>query len=110
PLWWVVLAAVSLILVYGAGIWALTPKVWSFAPEAADFYAVEQESPAASEGELYRAMAEGYLLPGDGKTQLERNAESLKLIEMLVRIQTVGLIGLGGAAFVLSFLVERAST
>lgn len=105
---WIALASVSLLLVYGAGIWALVPRQWSFAPDAADFYAVEQESPFASEGELYRAMAEGYLLAGDGQSQLERNAESVKFIEMLVRIQSVGVIGLGAAAFILAFLVERA--
>ncbi len=109
PMWWFFLAGASLIMIYGAGIWALVPRRYSFAPDAEDFHAVEQQYPQASDGELYRAMAEGYLLPAGGRSTLDRNQDHVKFIETLVRIETVGLIALGASAFVLVVLVAQAS-
>jgi hypothetical protein len=106
PAWWVVLAAVSLIVVFGAGLLAIQPRKYSFAPDAEGFHSIEQKYPDASETELYRAMAEGYLEEAEGKTQLERNRENLKLIELLVRIETGGVVALAVMAFILAFLIS----
>jgi hypothetical protein len=106
PLWWILVAAASLVAVYVPGLWALWPRTYSFAPDANDFLQVEQASPGASDGELYRALAEGYLLSdATGKNQLDRNRDAIKIIDNLVNIQMVGIAVLTAMAFVLAFLI-----
>jgi hypothetical protein len=109
PLWWIGVAAASLIAIFGAGLWAILPRIYSFAPDASHFHQVEEGFPGASEGELYRAMAEGYLLPDPktGKNQLERNRKEIRFIDTLVSIQMVGVAALTAMAFVLAFLIGR---
>lgn len=108
PAWWLVLAALPLLMVLVAGLWAVQTKEYSFAPDAAAFYEIEQKYPNSTEGDLYRALAEGYLFEAeDGKTQLQRNRDILGGIELLVRVETAGIIGVAGMAFVLVFLIEK---
>jgi hypothetical protein len=107
PLWWTILAAISLAVIYGAGLWAMQPAEYSFAPDAEDFYVVEQTYPASSQGEFYRSLAEGYLLVGpDGESRLGKNQEQLERIELLVRFETMGIAVLGILAFLLAFVIE----
>jgi len=106
PGWWIVLAAVSLVVVFGAGLMAIQPRDYSFAPDASAYHVIERDYPDASEGELYRATAEGYLFEAeDGKTQLQRNRETLSRIELLVRLETYGIAGLAAMAFLLAFMI-----
>jgi hypothetical protein len=107
PLLWTILAASSLIVVYGTGLRALWPSDYSFAPDGQDFQHVEQTYPSATVDALYRSLAEGYLFaPPDGVPQLKRNQDKLKRLERLVRIETGGIVALGILAFWLAFIID----
>jgi hypothetical protein len=107
PVWWIILAALSLLAVFGAGIYAIQPRTYSFAPDATAFHRIEQDYQESSEDELYRAMAEGYLLPNDAanRNQLQRNRDILTDIDIAVQVETYGVIGLTMMAFILAFLI-----
>jgi hypothetical protein len=105
--WWIVLAALALVVVLGAGLWALRPAEWSFAPDPLSFYAIEETYPHASQGQFYRSLAEGYLLPGaDGKPRIIKNQDRLKFLSRLVVAEGWGLVALGILAFILAFLID----
>jgi hypothetical protein len=108
PLWWTTAAALVLIVLFGCGLWAVKPRDYFFAPDAADFYAVERESPDATTGQLYRSLAEGFLEPEEGRTRLAENEEQLATLDRLVRLETVALAILAFLAFSLAFLIEIA--
>lgn len=106
PLWWTLLAAVALLLVFASGLWAVQPRGYFFAADAIDFHAVEQESPEATPGQLYRSLAEGFLDAEEGTSVLARNDMQIAKLDRLVRLETAGLAMLAFLAFSLAFLVE----
>lgn len=107
PLWWIIAASLALAVVYGAGIWALRPADWSFAPDVLSFHSLMNEYPDASQGQFYRSLADGYLLPGtDGKPRIQKNQDGLQWLARLVNIQMWALVVLGVLAFALAFLID----
>jgi hypothetical protein len=95
------------LAVFGAGIYAIQPRTYSFAPDATDFHQIEQDYQESSENDLYRAMAEGYLFPNDdaNRNQLQRNRDILTDIDTAVLVETGGVLGLTAMAFILAFLI-----
>jgi hypothetical protein len=108
PVWWILFAGLSLLAVFGAGIYAIQPRTYSFAPDATDFHQIEQDYQESSENDLYRAMAEGYLFPNDdaNRNQLQRNRDILTDIDTAVLVETGGVLGLTAMAFILAFLID----
>jgi hypothetical protein len=108
PLWWLVGAGISLLVIFVAGLWALQPANYSFAPDAGDFYLNVQKHPTASDDQFYRSLAEGYLIASNGQTQIERNQKGLQRLARLVRIETIGIAALVVLAFILAFVFKSA--
>jgi hypothetical protein len=109
PAWWTIAAASALIVLFGCGLWAIQPRDYYFAPEALDFHAVEREFSDSTVGQLYRSLAEGFVEPDeDGDTIIARNERNIARLDLLVRVETVGLVALAGLAFSLAFLIETA--
>jgi hypothetical protein len=82
PVWWIIFAALSLLAVFGAGIYAIQPRTYSFAPDATDFHQIEQDF-----------------------HQLQRNRDILTDIDTAVQVETGGILGLTAMAFILAFLI-----